>query len=344
MVSEPSRSVHGRGLVHGTVTGPPQQPIHKAPSLMNISFLKAFGSAQKKPMKGLSSLIHMSRMDLRTDQSVRWPSSKASRPKARQQARPDEETGVEQTGSEVRDPYYAVRRGSDERFRTHRERKEQYIRALETEVSRLREAYTADVASAHASLQQHGEALHGLREENAILKDILASHNINYEAELQRRKGERPPGSFAGSSTGSQSAGLQSSGAPPMFTTPPTTISSPGGSGGDHFELPPNNGPSYQHSGFQVSHGGEQPGHLDFSSKAANGPVLSEVPGIFEKDPQLGVDFVLTYVESQLNVKNSPANNEPPVSRHRVVCTPNTFVGGLHRFRTKMICHSRATH
>jgi len=103
MVSEPPRSVHGRGLVHGTVTGPPQQPIHKAPSLMNISFLKAFGSAQKKPMKGLSSLVHMSRMDLRTDQSVRWPSSKASRPKARQQARPDEETGVEQTGSEVRD-------------------------------------------------------------------------------------------------------------------------------------------------------------------------------------------------------------------------------------------------
>ncbi|KAJ9394266.1 hypothetical protein DTO282F9_8833 [Paecilomyces variotii] len=302
MVSEPSRSVHGRGLVHGTVTGPPQQPIHKAPSLMNISFLKAFGSAQKKPMKDGQA-----------------PKRRGPKPDSK-----PAQTRRQELNRQAQ--------------RTHRERKEQYIRALETEVSRLREAYTADVASAHASLQQHGEALHGLREENAILKDILASHNINYEAELQRRKGERPPGSFAGSSTGSQSAGLQSSGAPPMFTTPPTTISSPGGSGGDHFELPPNNGPSYQHSGFQVSHGGEQPGHLDFSSKAANGPVLSEVPGIFEKDPQLGVDFVLTLeapcrVHTEYLCRRSasvPDEDDMPFSGHALMasCPPPTHIHG----------------
>lgn len=206
----------------------------------------------------------------------------------------------------------------------------------------MREAYTADVASAHSSLQQHGEALHGLREENAILKEILASRGINYESELQRRKRERPAGSFAGSSTGSQSAGLQSSGAPPLFTTPPTTISSPGGSGGDHFELSPGNGPGYQHGGFHVSHGSEQPGHMDLSPKADNTPVQTEVPGIFEKDPQLGIDFVLTYVESRLNV-NKTRTNKPTVSKDRVVCTRNIFAEGLHQFRKKMICHSRAT-
>ncbi|GAB1191445.1 hypothetical protein APSETT444_000624 [Aspergillus pseudonomiae] len=75
--------------------------------------------------------------------------------------------------------------------RTHRERKEQYMRALETEVSRLREAYTQEISAANLTVHQHREMVRSLSEENNILKEILAAHGINYEAEVERRKAER---------------------------------------------------------------------------------------------------------------------------------------------------------
>lgn len=187
--------------------------------------------------------------------------------------------------------------------RTHRERKEQYIRALESEISRLREAYSNDISSAHASLQQHREMLQNLKEENNTLKEILRSCGIPFEAEFERRKAEydqhKAGGysaeSFAGgsSTTGSQSAGFQSSN-PGFLTTPPSTFSpsSPSGSRGEHGDA---NGPPFQAHAYQSSPS-EQPGYLDFSSKPNTTKELSPTPGIFEEDPQLGIDFILTYV------------------------------------------------
>lgn len=180
------------------------------------------------------------------------------------------------------------------------------MRALETEVSRLREAYTTEIAEANASIQQHKELMHSIREDNEILKEILVASGIQYEAELERRRAERPPMmpfqssplTVAGSSTASQSAPLAHS-ASNHNTTPATTISSgmsPRANGMDHSEISPAIGyASHQ----QVYHAGagEHSMNMDHSSCA---PVDTMQPmpvtrgGVFETDPQLQVDFILT--------------------------------------------------
>ncbi|CAG8902742.1 unnamed protein product [Penicillium egyptiacum] len=179
------------------------------------------------------------------------------------------------------------------------------MRALETEVSRLREAYTTEIAEANTSIRQHKEMMHSIREENEILKEILAAHGIQYEADLERRRAERPPMmafksspvTVTGSSTTSQTAPLAHS-ASNHNTTPATTISSgmsPRANGIDHSAVsPPIGYPSHQ----QVYHtgAGEHSMSMDHSSCA---PVDTMQPmpakgGVFESDPQLQVDFILT--------------------------------------------------
>ncbi|KAJ5801696.1 uncharacterized protein N7518_003764 [Penicillium psychrosexuale] len=189
--------------------------------------------------------------------------------------------------------------------RTHRERKEQYIRALETEVSRLREAYTTEIAEANASIQQHKEMMHSIREENEILKEILAASGIQYEADLEGRRAERPPMmpfqspvTVAGSSNASQIAPLANSASNPN-TTPATTISSdlsPRANGMDHSSVSPPIGYAPQQQVYHTSVGGHSMS-MDHSSCA---PVDTMQPmpvtrgGVFETDPQLQVDFILT--------------------------------------------------
>lgn len=182
------------------------------------------------------------------------------------------------------------------------------MRALETEVSRLREAYTTEIADANAKIQNQNVAIHSAREENEILKEILTAHGIPYEGEFERRRAERPPISFdaspvAGSSTESQSAPRTNS-ASNTNTTPATTISSgmsPGANGMmDHSELSPSIGYAPQ-QGFQTSPG-EQSMHIDHSSSIPVDamqpmPPIASMPslyGVFETDPQLQVDFILT--------------------------------------------------
>ena len=189
--------------------------------------------------------------------------------------------------------------------RTHRERKEQYMRALETEVSRLREAYTTEIADANATIHQQKGAIHAVREENEILKEILAAHGVQYEAEFERRRAERPPMPFdsspvAASSTASQSVPRTTS-VSNHDTTPATTLSdmSPRANGMDHSDV----SPSIGYGGQQVyqTSPGEQSMSMDHSSFT---PVDSMQPmppmpmqnlrGVFETDPQLQVDFILT--------------------------------------------------
>lgn len=180
------------------------------------------------------------------------------------------------------------------------------MRALETEVSRLREAYTTEIAEANTSIQQHKEMMHSIREENELLKEILAANGIQYEADLERRRAERPPmmpfhpgpGTVTGSSTASQSAPLAHS-ASNHNTTPPTTISSgmsPRANGMDHSEVAPAIGyASHQ----QVYHAGvgEHSMSMDHSSCLpvdTMQPMPAARGGVFETDPQLQVDFILT--------------------------------------------------
>ncbi|CAG7969451.1 unnamed protein product [Penicillium salamii] len=189
--------------------------------------------------------------------------------------------------------------------RTHRERKEQYIRSMETEVSRLREAYTTEITDANITIQQQKGAIHAAQEENEILKEILAAHGVRYEAELERRRAERPPVHFdtspvAGSSTTSQSVPRTTS-VSNHDTTPATTLSdlSPRVNGMDHSDV----SPSLGYGGQQVyqTSPGEQSMSMDHSSCT---PVDTMTPmppmpmpgprGVFETDPQLQVDFILT--------------------------------------------------
>ncbi|PYH67229.1 protein flbB [Aspergillus vadensis CBS 113365] len=184
--------------------------------------------------------------------------------------------------------------------RTHRERKEQYIRALETEVSRLREAYTQEISAANLTVVQHRDMVQSLSDENAILKDILTAHGINYEPELERRKAERPTigyqsSPFASSSTGSQPTGVAPSNPSTnnMYTTPPTTVSaslSPITTGIEQIdvsssEMSPPQGP-YQAAPCDAL------ATLDQIAPVSRAP--RHPSGIFEEHPQLQIDFILT--------------------------------------------------
>ncbi|KAJ5183841.1 hypothetical protein N7492_001457 [Penicillium capsulatum] len=194
--------------------------------------------------------------------------------------------------------------------RTHRERKEQYMRSLETEVARLREAYHDVVAKSSPNdpsviVQQQKVEIQAVRDENDILKEILAANGIHYEPELQQRKAERASNNgyqaspVAASSAGSHTAGISHS-ASNHQTTPPTSIStglSPratGGGGMDQSEISAPMGFVPQQHVFHSS-SGEPLGELDRSGKhSVDCPVPAMQGGVFETDPQLQVDFILT--------------------------------------------------
>ncbi|KAJ5591967.1 uncharacterized protein N7459_002336 [Penicillium hispanicum] len=186
--------------------------------------------------------------------------------------------------------------------RTHRERKEQYMRALETEVSRLREAYTNEISDANVTIQQQKGAMQSLRDENEILKEILMAHGVQYEPELDRRRAERASmnalqtSPVAASSAGSHTAGFTNS-ASAHNTTPATTIStglSPRANGGvEHPEVSP---PMAFAPPQQVFHASpaEQMGALDRSACQMVDSPVPAMRGVFESEPQLQIDFILT--------------------------------------------------
>jgi hypothetical protein len=196
------------------------------------------------------------------------------------------------------------------------------MRNLETEVLRLKEAYTTEIAEANANAQQQREIIHAIRDENEILREILAAHGIQYEADLERRRAERPPmvgyqsSPVGGSSTASASqiAGFTHS-ASNHNTTPATTISSSGMSplhntaDHSHSEVSPPIGYAPQQQVYQTSPG-VQPMGMDRSSCAPVDSVqpMPRISGVFESDPQLQVDFILTYV-LQPSLTNKDTNH-----------------------------------
>ncbi|KAL1978356.1 hypothetical protein VTN31DRAFT_1215 [Thermomyces dupontii] len=173
----------------------------------------------------------------------------------------------------------------------------EYIRMLEFEVSRLREVYTADVTEKNRELDQQRGIITGLQDENALLKAILQDHGIPFEAELERRRFERqigsvpapPPSHTAGSTTGSQSAGFHGStmgfsASPSSTFTPPTPLSNP---------PPPGPVPGHQQQ-FQSSP--TPPSARSVSGQSNDRKEVGPLPGVFEEDPHLQVDFILAYV------------------------------------------------
>ncbi|OXV08847.1 hypothetical protein Egran_03387 [Elaphomyces granulatus] len=186
--------------------------------------------------------------------------------------------------------------------RTHRERKEQYIRTLESEISRLREAYAKDVSSTQSSLRQHAEAMETLKAENDLLKEMLAARGIPYEIELDHLKtlrlAARPTGSLTGSPLVSHSALFLSSNTQP-FSSPPSIFSGSNPSymtGREHVDVSGGSGQSFQPRAYHASQN-ELPQLIDFPSRLDGVSGVADTPGIFEKDPQLAVDFILKLEE-----------------------------------------------
>ncbi|KAL4952710.1 hypothetical protein BDW69DRAFT_195439 [Aspergillus filifer] len=219
--------------------------------------------------------------------------------------------------------------------RTHRERKEQYIRALESEVARLREAYTQEISAANLAVHQHREMIASVSEENNYLKEILTAHNINFEAELDHRKSERSVPAFhsspgAGGSVASQTGVTSMTGH--TYSTPPTTMSSSGMSpkaiGQDKvdFSSIPDIGPTSQ---AMPAIPCDALAAIDRRPPAAGG-------GIFEDNPQLQVDFILA-LESPCREHtdylcrrsvNEADDEDMPFSGHALMatCPPPSYI------------------
>lgn len=132
--------------------------------------------------------------------------------------------------------------------RTHRERKEQYVRALENEVSRLREGYSDLTKTSHTTNEQLKQALQAVMEENKILQHILRAHGIAFEHEIPTVRnmfggnGGGGPGGMGGFGFGSGQAGPSNN----------------GGGGGAQQPQNQHQGASYQvQGGQQESHDGD---------------------------------------------------------------------------------------
>ncbi|WEW58604.1 hypothetical protein PRK78_004072 [Emydomyces testavorans] len=180
--------------------------------------------------------------------------------------------------------------------RTHRERKEQYIRALEIEISRLREGYSNDITAANMSLHQQRQNLEAQKEENRILREILMSQGFNVDAEIEQRKvaaQTAAQGNYQESSAQSQSASYPSG---TNYMTPDTTVSSgrsPAAMGSDVTDVP-SSVQMYSYQGHQSYYGSHPEVPSEMSITGGDNSVVADTPGVFDQDPQLGIDFILT--------------------------------------------------
>lgn len=151
-------------------------------------------------------------------------------------------------------------------FRTHRERKELYINALEQEVLRLKENFSTVTRSKES-----------LAEENRQLRELLAQHGIPWNGtggvgELQQRNASVAYTS-SGSVSGSYAPGSSSYSPPPQSRS---SSSNPSNVQYNHGS-PPRVGASNNMNGRNMAQQQVQPG-VDYD--------------------QAGIDFVLTYGNS----------------------------------------------
>ncbi|GFF47304.1 hypothetical protein IFM46972_08264 [Aspergillus udagawae] len=252
---------------YGHTRGAPSQTSLKTPTSMSTNFFQFFGGQKKVTRDG--------------------------QPAKRRGPKPDSRPALTRRQELNRQAQ-----------RTHRERKEQYIRSLETEVSRLREAFTQEMSAANLAVVQHREMLQTVNEENAILKELLTANGVQFETELERRRAERRSAGrgfqsspLAGSSPGT-GAPVASNGN--TYTTPPTTIStvssdlSPLASGVGRVQISPVQEITPPPPIAMTASSCEIPANLDLSAIARNQEPVPAVGGIFEVDPQLQIDFILT--------------------------------------------------
>jgi len=169
-------------------------------------------------------------------------------------------------------------------------------------LARLRESYVVEQSDRDATIRQQKLLMENQQREILALREILASRGIQFENELENRKaviGMRPKRE-------------ESSMTPPsMSTLSPPSVGTR--SLGYHSVAP---GPSSATTGYSqqtylnggaASLSGHSPGTTHYSH-SPQGPdiqeygikqepgVVPDMPGIFEKEPQLGIDFILQSV------------------------------------------------
>ncbi|MCJ1370274.1 hypothetical protein MMC20_001486 [Loxospora ochrophaea] len=144
--------------------------------------------------------------------------------------------------------------------RTHRERKEVYIKALEEQVGRLKETFSVS-----------SQEKNSIKEENQKLKELLRIHGIPYHSSNQSGQSLGPgPDSWGGNSAGSQYGGYNLNAQ--SFSPPTTSFSS---------DTPPS-----MHEAAKAG------------NELIGGPQrMHQQPGM--DHDQLGIDFVLTSVNQQ---------------------------------------------
>lgn len=149
-----------------------------------------------------------------------------------------------------------------------------------------------DINAANKQIQQQNEAMQQLKAENERLMGILKDCGIPVESQPESLKINTQSESYtaATSSIGSQSATYRSQ--PAFLTTPPTTFSSPQSAGSGEERMGSRGDPSMQFTGTAY-HSGPDRSDLDFSSNTNNTKELTSMPGIFDDDPQLGIDLIL---------------------------------------------------
>ena len=229
----------------------------------------------------------------------RRPACEETRAETRQQTCANSKTRIESPSTKVGHGCPDTRLSLScysQRSRTHRERKEQYIKALEIELSRLREGYTSDVAQMNTTLEQHRMMLREQQEENAFLKEMLISRGISFQSELEKRNTAKARNPTYGSSTTMQQ---------PAMYNPMTSTSSSASGYSPQSTIPDRSyGAGLMGSisggsasgGTQHSYSSADPGVFEQSIKHES-PGVPEIPGIFETDPQLQVEFILAYVQ-----------------------------------------------
>ncbi|KAL1636129.1 hypothetical protein SLS58_009978 [Diplodia intermedia] len=176
--------------------------------------------------------------------------------------------------------------------RTHRERKEMYIKALEQEVMRLKDVFGNTARERDA-----------IAEENRRLKELLAAHGIAFDSNspssvFQQMAGSSYGGSSRGSVSGSYNAGTASTG----YTSPPPS-------------MPARSAPGMPMQGIS-------PQHNQLQQPAQTG---------MDYD-QIGIDFVLTLekpcMEHMQFLLVRAEDNEADVSGHALMqtCPPHSHI------------------
>ena len=161
-------------------------------------------------------------------------------------------------------------------------------------MSRLRERYASDTIAMKSTLDQHRNALAEQQTENIILRDILASRGILFQAEFENRKAammmQQPRnGSFAPSSTDSRS-GSYGQLSPTVLSS--SSRSPPSATRQKYSNVGLSGNTGVSNSGSFHGHSPAEPGISERVIKAEQ-TAVSDMPGIFERNQQLGIDFIL---------------------------------------------------